>query len=438
MSSGDAPNFLQRLRGSKLTVDIAFSIGSFAILAVSGLAMSLAIAALRDASALGIFNRAYAVLIVASQFGAWGIHYSVLRLAAFHREDPEQRHPMLGSACLLALALGVLCAAATHAIAPLLQGQSSDDSVAAIRKASLGLVLFPLNKVLLAYLNGMRMMRAFALLQSLRYLLVMLIVIGLAASGRPISDACLAFPATELVLATITLITIRRLDGKARWRVSRSWVSRHLAFGSKAMFSGMFAEVNSRLDVLLIGYFTGDRVTGIYSFAAMLADGLYHVVAMVRINFNPILVAIARDRAWDEAARLRAMTIRYVLPVVLSGSVALVLALLATERWVVPDKGLAEGIPSLLILLGGLNLVAWLVPLDNLMLVSGHPAYQTLQQVIAVAANLATTLVLLPLVGMEGAAIGTVAYLVANALMLLVLARALLGWNIIAGTHRQS
>ncbi len=435
MSGPLLPSLRDRLRGSKLTVDLSYSLGSFAILAASGLVMSLAVTALRDVSALGIFNRAYAVLIVASQFGAWGIHYSVLRFAAFHREEPEERRRMLGSACVAALALGVMATAATWAAAPLLRGQASEESVDAIRNASLALTLFPLNKVLLAYLNGLRMMRAFAILQAVRYLMVMVGVTAFAATELPIGDACLAFAATELVLAALTLAILARLDAAVRWRVCGSWLKRHLRFGTKAMASGMFAEVNSRLDVLLVGYFVDDRETGIYSFAAMLSDGLYHVLAVVRINFNPMLVSITKAGAWSEASRLRGLSQRWIAPAIAVGSVIILLALVAADRWLIPGKGIAEGVPSLAILLAGLTLVSWLVPFDNLMIVSGHPGYQTLQQAAAILANVAVTLVLLPRIGIEGAAIGTVAYQLGSATMLIVLARRLLSWDPFRGRH---
>jgi hypothetical protein len=53
----------------------------------------------------------------------------------------------------------------------------------------------------------------------------------------------------------------------------------------------------------MIGIFLPDREVGIYSFAAMMVDGMYHVLAMVRLNFNPVLVAAVRDS--DRNTRIR-------------------------------------------------------------------------------------------------------------------------------------
>ena len=99
--------------------------------------------------------------------------------------------------------------------------------------------------------------------------------------------------------------SIARLRLAGTLRLRRDWVVRHYKFGTKGLAAGLFTEVNSRVDVLMIGFFLSDRATGIYSFAAMLVDGVYHVLAMVRINFNPILVAAIRDKDWKTAQNLR-------------------------------------------------------------------------------------------------------------------------------------
>jgi O-antigen/teichoic acid export membrane protein len=425
-----------RAEERKLSVDIAFTVGSFAILAASGLAINMVITAIRDPESLGVFNRAYAAYVVASQVAVWGIHYSVLRHAAFHRDDAAERGAMLNTAAAASLVLGIASAAALWLAAPALQGASSQASVEAMRYASLGLALFPLNKVLLAYLNGLRGMKTFSALQSLRYVMIMAGVCAVALSDRPIAEAMLAFPATEAALAALTLAILSARGLLGGVRPSARWLGNHLRFGTKALVSGMFAELNSRLDVLLIGFFLDDRSTGIYSFVAMLADGLYHMLAMVRINFNPMLVSIVRDGAWEHAARLRRYSLRWVVPGVAIGSLLVAAGAFVLDRWIMPGKGIAEGMPSLGILLLALNLVAALVPLDNLLLVSGHPGFQTLQQLAALASNLVVTLALLPHVGIAGAALGTAAYYLVGMAMLVLLARRVLGWNLLAGTHR--
>lgn len=437
MVKGLVQGIVTSLRQHKLSQDIAYSLCSFAVLAVSGIVINVIITALRDAAALGVFNLAYAVYIVASQVATWGLHYSVLRHGAYHADDLRERTGMLSTAALCALLFGCVAAGMLWWAQPLFTRLfSSEAAGAAVAFSAAGLALFPLNKVLLAYLNALRCMRAHAVLQALRYILVMVGVAFVAASDWPAEAATLSFVMAEAVtcLSALVFIGAARLS---QWpRFSMAWCRRHLAFGSKSLPAGMFTEVNSRVDVLMIGVFLTDRAVGIYSFAAMLVDGAYHVLAMVRLNFNPVLVAALKQGDWNRLRSLRSLSARYAVLATLTLSLGLVAAYGVADAWIVPGKGLAEGLPSLIILLIGLNLIATWVPFDNLMLVSGHPGYQTLQQLTAVGVNVACAAWLLPLWGLEGAAMGTALSYVTGIAVLFILARRKIGWHLISNTFR--
>ena len=70
-----------------------------------------------------------------------------------------------------------------------------------ISYAALGLTLFPLNKVLVAYFNGLREMKVFSLLQSLRFFFVMLFVTIVAISMMPMKYATLGFFFAEAIVS---------------------------------------------------------------------------------------------------------------------------------------------------------------------------------------------------------------------------------------------
>ena len=254
---------LQRLYQGKLSQDIAYSLVSFAVLAMSGIVINIVIASLRDADALGTFNIAYAVYIVGSQLAVWGLHYSVLRHSAFYESDPVERGHLLLTAGACALAMGVLTASVVALAEPLFALIFSNETTGkAIRNAALGLVLFPLNKVLMAYLNGLRRMKAFAVMQAVRYLTVMLLVSVIAVSSQPIEIATLCFFLAELITLLLTSVYIANSKLAGELRFCRTWIQRHFAFGTKSLLVGIFYEVNSRIDVLMVGFFLSERATG--------------------------------------------------------------------------------------------------------------------------------------------------------------------------------
>ena len=392
----------------KLTIDIAWSMGSFIILALSGIIINIAITFFRDASALGVFNLAYAVYIVISQFAAWGIHYSVLRYSAYYKNSITERSVMLMTALVVTFVLGGFFSISTMLAEPLFYKIFGSESAAlAIQNAAYGLIIFPINKVLLAYLNGLREMKAFSIIQGIRYASVMVVVAVISSMHVGVEYITFAFIVAEVITAFCALSYILIRKQLQISSISSFWFKKHILFGSKGLFGGMFAEINSRVDVILIGFFLGDRETGIYSFAAMLADGLYHVIALVRINFNPVLVSSIKNKKWNEAKNLRSKSAKYVFPIVLFLSVGILSVYYALASFILPEKGIIEGFIPLLILLSGINFICILVPFDNLMVVSGHPGYQACQQIITVSINTVAAVVLIPLLNISGAAIGT-------------------------------
>lgn len=426
-----------KLLKHKLTGDIAWSMGSLAILAVSGVVINLVIAGLRDAAALGAFNQGYAVYIVASQIAVCGLHYSVMRHAALYTEDVGVRSRLLLNAAVFAFTLGACAAFVVHSSAPLLgRAFDSDAAAAVIRNSGLGLLLFPLNKVLIAYLNGLRRMKAFAVLQAGRYIVVMAWVAAISASTLSFDLVAYGFFAAEAMTCCGALgyIASRRLAQGLDF--DGSWTKRHFAFGSKSLLAGMFVELNSRVDVLMIGFFLSDRSVGVYSFAAMLVDGLYHVLAVVRTNFNPVLVANIRDGDWAGSRRLLSQSKRYFYPAAAALAVCLVVAFWLLAEFVVPAKGLQEGLPALIILMAGLTLVSAFVPFDNLLLVSGHPGFQTLQHLTVVVVNIGFNAVLIPVFGIVGAGLATALSYVLGIAALMMLVHQLLRWNLLTNNVR--
>lgn len=416
----------------KLTGDIAWSMGGFFVLAVCGVIINLLIAGLRDATALGVFNQSYAIYITASQIAVFGLHYSVMRHAALHDSNASERGRLLINASLFSLILGAAMGLTVYVAAPLAGIVFGSPATAiTLKYAAPGLLLFPLNKVLLAYLNGLRRMRAFAIFQSFRYVSLTLWVALIAASGHPFEHVAFGFLVSELTTFLGILAYLPKRALMPTLVFDRSWTGRHFAFGGKSLLAGMFVELNSRIDVLMLGLFLTDRSVGIYSFAAMLVDGMYQVLGVVRTTFNPVLVADLRDGQWEGLQKLLGRAKIFVFPSAAALAATLILAFWTLATFIMPSKGLQEGLPSLLILLSVLTLISGFVPFDNLMMASGHPGYQTAQQLAVIVSNVALNVALIPWMGMKGAATGTaISYAVGIAVMLLMV-RKRLKWNLL-------
>lgn len=196
-------------------LDLIFNYASLAILATSGLVANLVVARLMGEAALGVFNQSFAIYIACSQLAVGGVHISVLRSVAQADSHSESQAPIVASGLVLAFGLGaVLCAfvlLSRNVWGLLLGSPEVVDSLSWIGPA---LLLFSLNKTLLAALNGQGRMRAFAVLQASRYIVLVAALTLLAWYGRPAAELSSALlyaevavllGATPCLLARLTL-----------------------------------------------------------------------------------------------------------------------------------------------------------------------------------------------------------------------------------------
>ncbi len=416
----------------KISSDLVWTFGSFATLAVSGVLINLVIAFTRDAAALGVFNIAYAVYLIGSQIASLGIHYSVLRHATYYQEDPEENGRMLCTAITMALVLGFVMSVTLYYAAPFSEALfASADVAASLQYAALGVALFPLNKVLICYANALRQMKAFAVLQSIRYITVVVVVTLVCVSDWGFNHATLSFLAAELLTSACCIGYLASAGLLKHLRLCRAWLRKHLVFGSKAVFAGIFLDLNTRLDVLVLGMMMNEHAVGIYSFAAMLIDGIQHILAIIRVNFNPILVKALRDADHRLAQRMLQLSKRFVALGTAVLSLCMLAGFLVAVHMVIPGKGLEDGLLSLCILLGGFTLISGFAPFDNVPMISGHPGYQTAQSALITLVNIVLCLSLVPVFGIAGAAMATIAGYIAGTAFLLTVSPRLTGWDLL-------
>jgi O-antigen/teichoic acid export membrane protein len=407
---------------------VAWNVASLAVLAASGVVLNAVIARVYDAAALGAFNQVWAVYVFFSMAAAGGLNLSVLRSVAAHAADRETASAVvLGAlvpAVLLSAAVAALFWAARGAVAARL---SSDAVRLGMEAATPGLFFFALNKLLLGVVNGLQRMRAFAVYQALRYLLLCAglgLAVLLAVPGARL-PAVLSFAEGLLFLALAVEVS-RHVPW---WRARRwaGWARAHTLYGAKAALSGMLLELNSRVDILMLGLFLGDAEVGVYSFAALFAEGFFQLVVVLQNNYNPIIAElVARGRLAELEAFARRGRARTQGLMALAG-LALVLAYPLATGLLTGRPEFQAGRGAFALLVGGVVLSAGYLPFQGTLLMAGRPGWHTLFMLLAVLVNAAGNGVLIPRLGLEGAAAATALALLVSALLLVAMVRRLVG-----------
>ena len=408
--------------------DVVWNLASFALLGVAGITLNVLIGWHYRAEGLGVFNQVVAAYIVFSMLATAGIHMSVLRSVAEADGDEETaRASVLGALLPAVLLSGLVTLVFLACAGPLAALLKSEGVGIGMQAAAPGLFFFGLNKTLLAVENGRRRMRAFAVFQSLRYVLILgafLVAWQMGVEGPRLP---LVFTVAEAILFPVLLFDVSRNVRWWRGKAPLEWSRRHLRFGLRNMLSGMLLELNSRVDILMLGFFRKDEDVGIYSFAALFAEGFYQLFVVLQNNYNPVLAGhLARgERAEVEALVRRGRKATWYVGAAAGLAAVLVYPFLMSLLTQDPAFG-ASRLPFAL-LVGGLVLAAGYLPFQGFLAMANLPGWHTVFMFQVVFLNAVLNVCAIPLLGVDGAALATGASFGLSVLILRAMARRLVG-----------
>jgi O-antigen/teichoic acid export membrane protein len=414
---------------SSLAGGLAWNALSLVFLAISGVALNLAIGRVYGAAALGTFNIAFALFIFASQIATFGLQYSALRYVPTVANDSlELRKIVYGglAACVtVATLVTVIALLATPLISRLFP--RVPDLSLAWALAAPGLLPFAINKYLLGVLNGLQMMRAFAVFQSARFVFILLgLVVMVFAEAPGAWLTAILWVAESLLTAVLARFVMRKVAPLSPAQARAEGIE-HLRFGVRVFPAGMVAELNTRVDVLMIGALMNDKAAGIYTIAALIFEAALQVVVVVRNNLNP---RIARDLASgrrDEILRAsRWLALSFTPLLALCATLACVL-FPHVAPLLFSGNDFDQVREPLFWLMLALPLAGAPLCYALVLSIAGFPLWQSAYMLAALAASILFNALLIPPLGLSGAAIAMGASTVLAGLIGLLLARRVVG-----------
>ena len=416
---------------NRFNKDVLWNTASIAILGVSGIIINLVIIACRGPQALGIFNQVFAFYIVISQIAVGGLQFSVLKHCSYEQDNLSECAAIASSALMLVAFAGIVICVILFGLKDVIGRTLDSPSVAlGLTFAIPGLAFYALNKVLLMVLNGLRNMRAFAVFQALRYLLILAGVVAIMLLGYSGSHLPLSLTMAEVTLFVALMLYINIILFRIRFSFApeiRNWFRRHISFGSRGFLSGVLIEMNTRVDVLMLGYFMSDTIVGIYSFASTFAEGFAQLSTVIRQNVDPIVGKCFAEDNREKIREIAKKVRRTFYPIMAFAGCALI-AVFPILIWLVASNGenwQSWGVFALLV--SGIVLASGYRPFIGMLMQGGRPGTYTILIAGSVIGNVILNVCLIPVLGIYGAAVATALIYVLEIVVLVVIVRYLFG-----------
>jgi len=395
-------------RSGRFSLPVVLNLIGFGLMGISGLVLIVAIAQFYPTQTLGTFNLAYSFYVLFSQLVGGGVHFSVLRYVGERRNDINDCAQILRSALYASMLNALVWITLFVLLRPLLLPLFSvADLGLALWYVTPSLLFVGLNKVMLNYLNAREQLVSFALMNSARALVLMgalAVLIKRDVSG-PVLPLILSI--TEVVLFLLLFSYLLPVLFKRATKPVSGWIREHLRFGYRSMVGSVFIDINTRIDVLILGLFVPASSIGIYSFAAMLVDGFYQLSILMRILLNPKLVFTYFKNGTDSFQQVarhgRNLSYLIQLPI----GVAVVSLYLPVIDLMDLGQAYTDSFLPFAILMAGLLLSVGYAPLLMLFNQTGMPGRQSCLYILIFVSNLLLNLMLVPSFGILGSAAGT-------------------------------
>lgn len=200
--------------------------------------------------------------------------------------------------------------------------------------------------------------------------------------------------------------------------VRRETLSQLLNFGVKVQITGLGAVIGLQMNKLLIGYFLNMRLLGAYELGFKV---VYSVISLLRMLSSAVMPAAAELFAQNDQGRLQRLYRQgskyLVLSVVPLASVMILYADSIAEVWLGTPPAEVARVIRFLMFAYGFNL---LTAMGTAMARGvGHPEFETRYAVLMILSNPLLSVVLMPMLGLDGLLLATLISVVASSLYFL-------------------
>lgn len=392
------------------------------VAAVAALLTTVAVTRLTSQVEAGVFFVATSFFLLAVGLGQLGTNTGLVYFLSGARARGELAHSatyMRTAAVpvvLLAAVMGLAVMLGAEPVAELLSPERSEQVANALRIMAAFLPFAAVLNLALSGTRGLGTMKVNATVDQIARSVLQLLVVAGAVLLLGDGAAAPAWAAAYVPLAVLGWWWWRRLSSRAS--IQDRSAGLHVAgpfwrFSAPRALAGVAQVAMQRLDIILVGSIAGLRSAAVYAAATRFLALGQMVARAVSLSAQPLLgEALARKDHPDALRLYQASTAWLVL---VTWPLYLVLIVFGSEALKVFGDGYSVGETALLILCSAMLVATSCGMVDMVLTMAGKSLWNLGNVLLAFAVNLTLDLMLIPSLGIVGAAVGWgVAILVGN------------------------
>lgn len=391
----------------KFNRDVLWNIISFIVSGICGLIVTYLIAKGYGVEVLGLFNISFVLYNLFAQLFSFGIHFSVLKFVAEFIENSEIIKIILTSALMIVLATSSVLSFVVFILRYLIGDVFNSTLLPETLTYLLpGIFFFSINKVFFGFYNGQRSMKLFSVMFSLKFIVLLVTVWILVRWNFPGTKSTLAFSVAEgFLFFVFFILSIKNF--KFDFSSYKDWLIRHLNYGIRVTGGNLLVDVNTRIDVIILGIMTNEKTVGLYSLPITIIEGFNQFTTAIRNNVNPLITSYFISGRVQELRQklLKGRNLLYAFGIPLTLCTVVLYPFVLSVLGLMEEYGLSY-LPYVILVIG--FVISWgYQPYTMIFNQTGYPHFQSFYYLLVFSTNLILNLILIFQFGLIGAAIAT-------------------------------
>ena len=407
----------------KFAFDVSWVFVSQIITLATGFLLSVILGRFLGATAFGLFTMTLTIYTIAALVGGIGIPTAIVKYVAEFKENKEKLNIFVSCGVVNSIFFGAIIGSVLFALSGMLASIFNMPELTDLLKIiAFSLPFLVINNTLLGLLNGLREMKSYSFRAVIRSVLLLGFTILLIYIGLGIKGAVLALLLSEVGTLFLLLFISRNFFHfviRDYLKTTRELVK----FGSQLFVAGAIWMANTNADKLLIGYFLMDKDVGIYAIALAFATGLLMIPGAMSTVTYPAISEYNGKGQHEAIETLINKSMKYSLVIlsifgflIIFFSKDIILLLLKPE--------FLPAVTPLTILIFGMIFFGSAGSVGSTATAMGRPDLEW--KVISTGGlivGLTLDFLLIPVLGITGAAIGTAASLLSILIAMIVIFR---------------
>lgn len=388
--------------------DVGYSFANLGISALIHFILRIFLARYLSAADLGLYTLSFTFYSFGMLLSAFGIGAALIKYVAEFKEDVPQTNLLVSSGSIIAFPIGCVFGLILYACSTPIANTFFDmpELRGLLRIVAIALPFIGLEKAVLGFLNGLRRMRLFAVINIAQNVLTIILTILLVLWGYGLSGAVFSLVLPVILLSLFSLFSIRKSLTRPTLTQYAPAIKMLLAFGGYVVLANGIGLIQTYTDSIMLGYFMTDADVGIYAVAIVLAQALWLPSSAIQMITTPTIATYWGRNEIDNIEglinRIMKYTAAFIIPV------GFVVGFFSHE--IITLIFGAEFAPAALplqILVIGAVFGAMVVSVGTALSSTVHVSKLFKLGGIIMVANIVLNLILIPRLGITGAAIAT-------------------------------